>query len=143
MIIAEFPEQNIEFHKPPDMSHSECAPLPAFQTADKNQIISCWKFTDDELLLVLMERKMWLRVWLPFQPPVHLSPEFPFLDENDNHDEIETVVEKLLDRKTTQFISKRWYERDIDSGIHISDSEEMKELLTEFARFLVATKEIQ
>lgn len=141
MIISEFPEQNVEFGKPRNMSHSECLPLPAFQTEDKSLIISCWKFTDDEILLTLLERKIWLRVHLPFQPPVHLSPEYPFLNEKGKSEEIEIVVERLLDRKIRSFIENRFDISDLNSGIYIADETFMTVLLRNFANFLVSTKQ--
>lgn len=130
MIISEFPEQNTEFGKPESMDHTECNSLPAFQDKEKNVIVSCWKFTDEEMLLSLLERRLWIVLHFPVQPPILPSPQNPFINPDGTYDEIETVIDRLLDRKIEKFLSD--YK---DCG-----EDELKDVLKQFSKFLVSTK---
>jgi len=61
----EFPEQNTVFAK----DQPEYQPLPAL--VDKQQVISCWELSDDEIKTILETKKIWLSLMTygyPLQP---------------------------------------------------------------------------
>lgn len=55
-----------------------CLDLPAHKAED--QIISCWKLTEQELAKIQETGIVYLSVMGRFQPPVWLGVETPFVD---------------------------------------------------------------
>lgn len=66
----DFEGRNIVFIKPEGMTDEECGSLLAF--TDGQQVISCWKLSEEELEEVKKTGVIWLSVWGQ-QPPVYLS----------------------------------------------------------------------
>lgn len=71
----EFEGNNTLYTKPEGMSDEECGSLPTHQ--EGNSIISCWELSEEDLKKVLVEKKIWLGVLSPVQPPVFLSAQEP------------------------------------------------------------------
>lgn len=73
-----FPEQNVVMAK----DQKEYLPLPAFKSTEGNGlVISKWKFTWKERLMILIGRPLWVSVYTfhhPLQPQLP-SLEYPFL----------------------------------------------------------------
>lgn len=130
-----FPENNRIYTKPKGMTDEECGSLEVWE--NETMKISCWQATPVEALHFIFDRKIWLRVFLNIQPPVYLSPEFPFTKKADGTqpEPIETIVDKMIDRKIKQFLEKRFYERDLNSGVYFSGETEATEFLKEFTKF--------
>ncbi len=83
---TEFPEQNMVFTKPENMTDDECVSLPAYK--DENQVISCWQLNEQELKAVTETGRVYLSVLAGGnQPPVAVMGESPFIyegAENEN-----------------------------------------------------------
>ena len=74
----DFKETNKVFNKPESMTDDECESLPVH--VGNGQIISCWKGSWIDRITFLLTGKMWLGVYSEkSQPPVWLTPEYPFL----------------------------------------------------------------
>jgi len=142
MKISKFRESNKTFVTPTEWKEEgrECEDLPAF--VQEGLIISCWQFTDEEMLLAVLKRKMWLHIFLNFQPPVLLTPEFPFMegDFGDGITDINEIIEKLITRKVQQFIEHNRIFDDYDCGIKIHDEEKFVNLLKNLIKSVFATK---
>jgi hypothetical protein len=76
MIAVDFPEENITFTKPADMTDEECGSLPAY--SDGTQVVSCWELTPEDLQRINETCRIWLGVCMPIPPPVWLTTENPF-----------------------------------------------------------------
>lgn len=74
-----FPEQNITFTKPQDMTDEECGSLPAYR--GEGQIISCWEVTPEDLERIKETGVIWLYVVGAGQPPVYIGTEYPFITQ--------------------------------------------------------------
>lgn len=135
-----FPEKNATYHKPALMTDEECGSLDLYE--QDNMKISCWEFEPNELLLAIFFRKIWLRVIFSVQPPVHLTPEFPFKKNADGEETlpIEQIVEQMIDRKIKQFLAKRFIAKDLESGV-MFDETDMTNLLKEFTKFFAGIGE--
>lgn len=72
-----FPEQNMVFTKPENMTDEECSSLPTF--TNNEQIVSCWELTDEEIRQIQITRQVWVILWSKFQPPLSLVTENPFI----------------------------------------------------------------
>jgi len=72
---TDFPEANGTLGAPEDMP--DCTPLRVHMTADGRRI-SCWELTDDELMMVLQTKRVWLTVW-GGHPAVCVEGTTPFL----------------------------------------------------------------
>ncbi len=78
----EFPEQTKVLQKPESMTDEECQPMAVW--TDGQQCISCWKAGFMDRLRFLFTGKMWLSVFSgATQPPVWVSPRYPFIKRND------------------------------------------------------------
>lgn len=132
-----FPERNIIYTKPATMTDKECTSMEVWE--NETMKVSCWEATPEEVLHFIFFRKVWLRVFLNIQPPVYLSPEFPFNLKADGTapEPIEEIVKLMIDRKVAQFLEKRFDERDLNSGIYFSGETEVSEFLKEFTNFFV------
>ena len=128
-----FPEKNATYHKPALMTDEECGSLDLYE--QDNMKISCWEFEPNELLLAIFFRKIWLRVIFSVQPPVHLTPEFPFKKNADGEETlpIEQIVEQMNDRTIKQFFNPE--RLNYDCGIEINDDEKFAEMMKDFVRF--------
>lgn len=62
-----------------------CLDLPAHKAED--QIISCWKLTEQEIAKIKQTGTVWLSVMGRFQPPVWLGVDTPFVDNANNVEE--------------------------------------------------------
>jgi hypothetical protein len=77
-----FPEQNMKF------VHEDCADLPAFVGA--GQVISAWEITDEELEVLQRTKTVYLSVWGQGTPPVALYAQYPFTDQSEYPEILET-----------------------------------------------------
>ena len=68
-----FKEQNVIYIA------EECNDLPVHKT--KDQIISCWKLTKEELEQINKTGVIWFSVMGQSQPPIWLGTENPFKEE--------------------------------------------------------------
>lgn len=62
MIAASFPQSNVVYDKPLNMSRDDCEALSVFKGKDANGvdvIISCWKPTQEELDEILATKRVW------------------------------------------------------------------------------------
>ena len=76
-----FKEANTVLLKPPDMSDDECRSLSTH--VGDGQIISKWKLTLWERIKILFTGRLWLSVLAKeTHPPVALSVDFPFIEQN-------------------------------------------------------------
>jgi hypothetical protein len=97
-----FEEANITFTGPEGIGD-----LPACRVTDTNgrtiEIVSCWELSDRDLEEINSNRRIWLSVTGPGQPPVALLVDYPFqitdkefpgligADEEDEGDEIPDI----------------------------------------------------
>lgn len=129
-----FPEKNKTYGKPASMTDEECGSLDVFENEQIK--ISCWKFeSSEELLLTILSRKIWLRVFLNIQPPVHLSPEYPFLTEKGEQENLSEVLERLIDRKAKQFLVKKLRETENLTEISVIQSDWLKQFMIDYTNF--------
>lgn len=80
---VKFPESNKTFTKPEGWTDEECRPLPVFQ--NDQQIISCWEVTDEDIEKMKKTKRIWLQIWANGQPPVWVSPDYPFIPSPENN----------------------------------------------------------
>lgn len=74
---TDFNESNTVLNKPDGMTDEECGALPVFR--DGKQCISCWELSDDDLININQNRKVYLGILSgATQPPVYLTTESPF-----------------------------------------------------------------
>lgn len=81
MVAASFDESNVALSKPADMTHEECEPLSVWigpTPEGKPVVISCWKFTKEELEIVNKTGRLWLWVHGEVMVPVSLEVQHPF-----------------------------------------------------------------
>jgi len=85
MLPTSFEQQNFEFHKPADMTDEQCSSLPVFMGNDTEGtpvIISCWKFSKEDLEEIAQTGHIWLSITGQGMPPVSLFTEHPFVPIN-------------------------------------------------------------
>lgn len=83
MIPCSFDESNVALSRPDCMSDEQCQPLSVFRGPDaKGQpiVISCWKFTVEEVELLAKTGRIWLWVYGEVMPPVALDVVHPFIE---------------------------------------------------------------
>ncbi len=81
MTPTNFPESTDVIDKPKEWDYDQCDPLcTASGTLDDGRkvIISCWKFTQDELAEINKTGRLWLYVFGDFMVPVALTGHYPF-----------------------------------------------------------------
>jgi hypothetical protein len=81
MIATAFDEDNDVLHPPNGISPDEVIPLSVFRGRNAHGIpvvISCWKFTEDELKEMLKTKRVWLIVAGETMSPVFVSGITPF-----------------------------------------------------------------
>lgn len=82
MLPVDFPERNKVFTKPESMTDEECSDLPVWQgkTTDNFPcIISCWKFSKEDLEEIQKTGCIYLSITGNGMPPVSLFTENPFV----------------------------------------------------------------
>ena len=79
MKATKFEQANRIFTKPTGMSDDECISLPAF--SDETHLISRWRPSFKERIVILFGGKVWLWIAGQSQPPVALETKFPFRKE--------------------------------------------------------------
>lgn len=88
MFAASFDESTHALGRPHGMSEDECDPLcvcSTVTTAGQPVVISCWKMTHDEMEEFTRTGRIWLLVYGTAMPPVALTAENPFKnDEGSN-----------------------------------------------------------
>lgn len=108
----QFKEQNVTYIA------EGCNDLPAHKA--KDQIISCWKLTKEELEQINKTGVIWFSVMGQLQPPIWLGTENPFKEEEaremitekqkdyilDLYKEIDIEPEEDIDNLTKQQASK-------------------------------------
>lgn len=81
MLPTSFEESNFTFTKPSSMTDEECADLPVFKGHDADGypvIISCWKFSKEDLEEIERSGCIYLQIIGNGMPPVSLYTENPF-----------------------------------------------------------------
>ena len=81
-----FPESNKVFVKPKDMTDEQCSDLPVWyggvpideQGNQVPAIISCWRFSKEDLEQIQKTGCIWLSITGVGMPPVSLFTEHPF-----------------------------------------------------------------
>jgi hypothetical protein len=84
MMPVEFPEQNVVFTKPKEMTDEQCGQLPVHIGKDEegNRVmISCWKFSKEDLETIAKTGTIYLNITAQNMPPVSLFTENPFVHE--------------------------------------------------------------
>jgi len=76
-----FPEQNMIYNKPVDMTDEECSPLPTL--TDGSTIVSCWQLSPEELEHIQKTGVIWLGVLGYEHPPVFVTAISPIIKEED------------------------------------------------------------
>ena len=97
-----------------------CNDLPAHKA--KDQIISCWKLTKEELEQINKTGVIWFSVMGQSQPPIWLGTENPFQEEEGR----EMITEKQKD-----------YILDLYKEIDIEPEQDLDELTKEQASNLI------
>lgn len=82
MIATNFKQSNGVLGPPKGQTEDEVHSLCVFQ--DGQQVISCWKPTQEELAEIQRTGRVWLHVSGVTMPPVYVSGEFPFIEEADD-----------------------------------------------------------
>jgi len=117
------------------MTDEECSSLDVWENDEMK--ISCWEATPEEMLYFIFFRKIWLRVFLNIQPPVYLSPEFPFNLKADGTAPapIEEILEKMIDRKVKLFLLKKLRETENLEEISVIQSDWLKQFMIDYTNF--------
>jgi hypothetical protein len=77
---VQFPEANGTLGKPQGMSDEECGPLPVYR--DGQQCISCWRFTPEEMEVLLQTHCVFVGVLSgQSQPPIWVKGAAPVKEE--------------------------------------------------------------
>lgn len=132
MNIVSFPEVNKIYKGPASMP--DCQDLPVFDVEGVK--ISCWELSPVERLQAIFSNKIWLTIYLDFQPPVGISPHTPFTMEQTDPQPIEVLVDRMIQRKVKQFLARRFEEKDLNSDNHFQNETDMSKFLTEFIEFI-------
>lgn len=77
----DFPESNLEFKKPEDMTDEQCSSLHVCQTIDSDGTplqFSCWQLSPEEIKEVQRTGVVWLNVCGISHPPVSILGTSPF-----------------------------------------------------------------
>jgi len=74
-----FLHANKTFTKPDGMTDDECGPLPVY--TDGQYLISCWKPSFKDRLIILLGKSIWLWILGKAHPPVKLTTDNPFTEE--------------------------------------------------------------
>lgn len=81
MLPTTFSESNFTFTKPQSMTDEQCMDLPVFKGVDQDGfpiIISCWKFSKEDLEEIQRTGHIFLSISGQGMPPVGLFTENPF-----------------------------------------------------------------
>ncbi len=81
MLPTTFEGSNFVFTKPKDMTDEQCGDLPVFKGSDMEGvpvIISCWKFSREDLDEIERTGCVFLSITGNGMPPVSLFTENPF-----------------------------------------------------------------
>ena len=72
----DFKGSNVTYTKPEGVEDDKCGDLPVFRTHNQDfntlEVTSCWELSDEELEIILRDKKVYLTV-MGYQPPVLLS----------------------------------------------------------------------
>lgn len=81
MLPVTFEGSNFTFTKPKDMTDEQCMDLPVFKGQNVDGfpvIISCWKFSKEDLEEIQKTGRIYLEIIGHGMPPVSLFTENPF-----------------------------------------------------------------
>lgn len=81
MLPITFDQSNFTFKKPADMTDEQCGDLSVFKGKDTGGfpvIISCWKFSKEDLEEIQKTGHVWLSITGSGMPPVSIFTENPF-----------------------------------------------------------------
>jgi hypothetical protein len=84
MLPVDFPERNFVYGKPLGWTDEQCSDLPVFKgntTDGFPVIISCWKFSKEDLEEIQRTGKIYLSITSDGMPPVSLFTENPFVQQ--------------------------------------------------------------
>mgnify|MGYP001561571871 CR=1 FL=1 len=76
MFPSDFDQSNKVLDRPPTMTADDCDPLNVWRGDDSEGIpvvISCWKFTKEELEIMQKTGKVWLIIRGTTMPPASIS----------------------------------------------------------------------
>lgn len=76
-----FDESNAVLSRPVGTTDDECGPLSICRTNLKDGnpvVISCWKFTKEEIEEIVKTGRVWLMLWGVTMPPAFISGQKPF-----------------------------------------------------------------
>lgn len=91
MLPIDFPQKNFVFTKPQDMTDEQCCdlsvwrgPVPVDEVGNcYPAIISCWKFSKEDLEEIQRTGVIWLSITGNGMPPVSLFTENPFVEQEN------------------------------------------------------------
>ena len=86
MIAVSFEQENKVLDPPMGFTVDQCEALPVHQghlQSGLPVVISCWKITKEELEELHKTGRVWLMVLGVAMPPVTLSTEIPFVEQED------------------------------------------------------------
>lgn len=81
MLPTTFEGQNFTFTKPANMTDEQCMDLPVYKGRDSDgypEIISCWKFSKEDLEEIQRTGYIYLNICSEEMPPVSLFTGNPF-----------------------------------------------------------------
>ena len=76
----DFPQSNVIFKKPPDMTDEECGSAPAAMV--DGHIILCWEMSDEELEQLKSSKKIFLGFFSNTLCPHYLTVNSPFKEDS-------------------------------------------------------------
>lgn len=82
MLPTDFPESNFTFSKPIGWTDEQCMPLTVWKGVCDDgtpEVISCWRFSKEDLDAIAQTGEIWLRISGHGMPPVSLQTERPFI----------------------------------------------------------------
>lgn len=117
MKYTDFPERNMLFTAP--KNKPDVGTLPAYVMPDDEHdskfIFSCFEITPDEILEVIMKKRIWLQVNFPYQPPIALFAESPFDDPNTS-DALKKERRRLFKRRLVKAFLSEEFDQEIDES---------------------------
>lgn len=132
MIHTNFDESNFVFRAPKDMP--ECSDLHAYKDLDETDnpfVISAWDVSKEEIINLLLFKRVWLHVWGNQQPPVYLSAMSPFINSSNRIELSETErLENFKKRLASQFLNEQ-------NLSEITEFADFQKLLGEFLDFII------
>lgn len=133
MKTTDFEEANFTFTAPPDMDN--CGDLRVFR--DGERIISALELTKEEILNLLIFRRVWLHIWGQAQPPIYLETTSPFVNAQNvvrlaDADKVTSIKRRLV----RDFLTRQTIQTDLDVTELIKSKDDFEGHLKDFLDFL-------